>query len=128
MRLYCRGKRAARRTASGKGAQLSRHHLASLNTREMQAHAAGVEGQHSQHCDLIGERLGVGDADFGAGVQIDAAVGLTRNTTADDIAQAAKVGCPLRFDAQQQRPRQRSAVSPDWVATTIVLRSIGGLR
>ena len=50
-------------------------------------HPAEVQGQHGQDGDLIGERLGAGDADFRAGVQVDAAVGLAGDAAADDVAQ-----------------------------------------
>ena len=50
------------------------------------AHAAEVEGEQCQHDALRRERLGGGDADLRAGVQIDAAVGLAGDRAADDVA------------------------------------------
>ena len=70
------------------GVQLT-HHLRSLNRRQV-AHPAEIEGQHGQDGDLVGERLGAGHADLGAGVEVDAAVGLPRDAAADDVAQGQR--------------------------------------
>ncbi len=49
---------------------------------------AEVEREHRQHDALAGERLGAGDADFRAGVQIDSAVGFAGDGAADDVDNA----------------------------------------
>ena len=46
---------------------------------------AQVEGQQRQDGDLGRERLGAGDADLGAGVEVDAAVGLAGDRAADGV-------------------------------------------
>ena len=67
-------------------------------------HAAEVQGQHGQHGHLVGERLGAGDADLGAGVEVDAAVGLAGDAAADDVAQRQRrMPLALRFAQGGQR-------------------------
>ena len=46
---------------------------------------AQVEGQQGQHGDLGRERLGAGDADLGAGMEVDPAVGLAGDRAADGV-------------------------------------------
>src|SRR5438876_12247134 len=69
-----------------------------------------VEAQHHQRHDLRGERLGRGDADLGAGVQVDPPCAsraivlpttLTRPSTLEPAARAARIASSV------------SAVSPD---------------
>ena len=61
-------------------------------------HPAQVEREHGQDDDLVAERLGAGDADFGAGVKIDAAVGLAGDAAADHVAQGQRrMSLALRF-------------------------------
>ena len=67
-------------------------------------HAAQVKGQQGQDGHLCGERLGAGDADFRAGVQINAAVGLAGDAAADHIAQGERrMALAFRFAQGGQR-------------------------
>ena len=50
--------------------------------------AAEEEGEERQHDALAGERLGGGDADFRAGVEIDAGIGFAGDGAADDVDDA----------------------------------------
>ena len=87
---------SVRRTASGM-ARSSLDHAHALQAGQV-PHPAEVQGQHGQHGDLVGERLGAGDADFRAGVQIDAAVGLAGDAAADHVAQRQRrMPLALRF-------------------------------
>jgi hypothetical protein len=56
------------------------------------AMAAEQQRQQRQHRDLARERLGRGDADLGAGVDVDAAVRLARDRGADDVDDAQRLG------------------------------------
>ena len=68
------------------------------------AHAAEVKRQHRQDRDLIHERLGAGDADLRAGVQIDAAVGFAGDAAADDVAEGQRrMALALRLAHRRQR-------------------------
>ena len=49
------------------------------------AHAGEVEREQGENGDLRGEGLGARDADFGAGVEVDAAVGFARDGAADGV-------------------------------------------
>ena len=65
---------------------------------------AEVQGEHRQHDALRGERLGRGDADFRAGVQVDAAVGLAGDRAADDVADRQR-RMPLALHLAQRGQR-----------------------
>ena len=59
-------------------------HGQAVGEREV-AQPAQVEGEHGQDGDLGRERLGAGDADLGAGVQVDPAVGLAGDGAAHRV-------------------------------------------
>src|SRR3989442_10416083 len=67
----------------GQLSQATRQLLAFLERQPVLV--AQVEPEQPERRDLRRERLGRGDADFGAGVQIDAAVRLARNGAAYDV-------------------------------------------
>ena len=69
--------------ASGTDSMASTHGQA-VGERQV-AEPAEVQGQQGQHGDLRRERLGAGDADLGAGVQVDPAVGLAGDRAADGV-------------------------------------------
>ena len=56
------------------------------------AHPRHVEGEEVEGGELAREGLGRGDGDLGAGVDVDAAVGLARDGRAHDVADAQDVG------------------------------------
>src|SRR5579884_2272522 len=65
---------------------------------------AEVEREHGEDGNLIGERLGAGHADFRAGVQVNAAVGLAGNAATDDIAEGqSRMTFALRLAQRRQR-------------------------
>ena len=60
------------------------HDGQAVREREL-SEPAEIKRQQQEHRDLGGKRLGAGDADLGAGVEIDAAVGLAGDGAADGI-------------------------------------------
>ncbi len=69
--------------------------------RERAANLAEVDRQEVQRHELRRERLRRGDADLGAGVRVDRAVGLARRHAADDVADGDAVGALLPGFAQR---------------------------
>ena len=67
-----------------------------MNCAALQDAQVAEPGQPERHQrergDLAGERLGAGDADLGAGVQVDAAVHLARDGRADHVDQPERAG------------------------------------
>ena len=101
--------------------------------------STGPASPARRHCD--GEGLGRGDADFRAGVQVDAAVGLLGDRAADDVADGQRrVALALHFaqggqrvgrfaalrDGEQQRAGCRAADCDSAVRWRIRLRPESG--
>ncbi len=62
---------------------------------EAAVEAAQEEGEHGDGGDLGGEGFGAGDADLGAGVGVEDAVGLPGDGGLDDVADADRAGASL---------------------------------
>ena len=71
-----------------------------------------LEGEEEEGGQLGGEGLGGGDADFGAGVGGDGALGFAGDGGADDVADGEGLGAGAMSSRWAARV---SAVSPDWV-------------
>ena len=83
--------------------------------------------QQRHHDALRREGLGRGDADFRAGVQVDAAVGLAGDRAADDVAdRQRRVALALHF-AQRGERVDRFAALRDGEQQRVAV-DIGGLR
>ncbi len=89
--------------------------------------ASEVQGQQAENGQLRCERLGRSDSNFGAGVQVNAAVGFLGDTAADDIADRQSVMALAFHLAQRRRQGVRSFTAlRDPKDQRIV--STGGLR
>ena len=78
--------------------------IANLRRGQGAAHLRHVKGQELQRDQLRGERLGRGNANLGAGVRIDRALGLAGRHAADHVADGDAVGAlALRLAQRGER-------------------------
>ena len=87
-----------------------------------------MHGEQEQRGQLAGERLGRGDADFGAGVSDDGAGGFARDHGADHVADGQRLrsllfGFALRGQrvggfARLRNHHGERVLADDWVAVT----------
>ena len=86
---------------------------------------AQVERQQGQDGDLGRERLGAGDADLGAGVQVDAAVGLAGDRAADGVDdRQGRMPPPLRLAEGAQRVGRLARLAEDEDERPVVERGV----
>ena len=86
---------------------------------------AEIQGQHRQHHALRRKGLGRGDADFRAGVQIDAAVGLLGDRAADHVADGQRrMPFALHFLQRGQRVGRLAALRDGEQQRVVVQRRI----
>ena len=84
-----------------------------------------MKRQKQQHGHLRRERLGAGDADLGAGVEIDAAVGLAGDRAADRVDdRQGRVSAALGFSQGAQRVRRFARLAQHEDQRPIVERGV----
>ncbi len=86
---------------------------------------AEIEGQQGQHGHLRRERLGAGDADLGAGVEVDAAVGLAGDRAADGVDdRQGRVAAPLGLAQRAQGVGRLARLAEDEDQRAVVERRV----
>ena len=84
-----------------------------------------MKGEQEQHRDLGRERLGAGDADLGAGVEVDAAVGLAGDRAADGVDdRQSRMPSTLGFSQGAERVGRLARLAQDEDERPIVERCI----